>query len=171
VGHPIPVDVTNIHTYHPLDVINTSHPLDVTDTGHPLDVTNAGHPLDVTDAGHPLDVTNTSHPLDVTNTGHPQWMTGISPPADNVIQRGVFGGSSFLGFHGMVIRKSGFLPPENPRKICLPDFWKFWARGFLGSKTWEAMVQALSNSFFFLLPSTPCGLFFFFQVISLSSST
>jgi hypothetical protein len=61
VGHPIPVDATNTHTYHPLDV---------------------------TDTGHPLDVTNTSHPLDVTNTGHPQWMTSISPPADNVIQSG-----------------------------------------------------------------------------------
>jgi hypothetical protein len=52
-------------------------------------------------------------------------MTGISPPADNVIQRGVFGGSSFFGFHGTVIRKSGFLPPENPRKCFSQIFGNF----------------------------------------------
>jgi hypothetical protein len=60
------------------------------------------------------------------------------------IGRGVFLGTSFLGFHGTVIRKSAFLPPENPQKIRLPDFRKFWARGFLGSKTRKAMVQALN---------------------------
>ncbi|PLW15657.1 hypothetical protein PCANC_15122 [Puccinia coronata f. sp. avenae] len=82
VGHPIPVDVTNIHTGHPLDATDTGHPLDVTDTSHPLDVTDTGHPLDVTDAGHPLDATNTSHPLDVTDTSHPLDVTDASHPLD-----------------------------------------------------------------------------------------